>query len=526
MFLASVALLATLGTLGHVFCMVQCVHPRGRIAIQNSGMPYRGDESVMLPNCPPDTPEIVARCIQDLWNLAMNGFPWGGSVKGTVNSGEKNARKNLTDPLDPIKEVCDVYDRFKLCLKEHNLDDICLYFSPDQDASSMNIQFRFLCHELRRSVDLFHSLQCLQQKRVLDLIEFSIAARYGKGVLDTQMLRRKNAYYTFMDISPSVSPEMLMVDLVRSLYCMPPEVLNEYVPTIVEDACGKSTAALIATYYHYYRRIYSNLLEEIGLSTRVCDDNLRQADTTFDTRGHTELFREKISEAKNLTTLQKEFERYLQANARGTALGTVFGQAIVEFISEGSWSDFCSDFGSVPFKACHLLSDSKEEKSRFNVLQFAHEMAGLLQHGTQCNQLEIFSNCWNLLQQICGSTASAWSFSASLLTDGCQIQAAMETLTCRWQDMFYDRYLEGSRSGSLWPTVANQPRNPLYLDNGQYTYGDLVEVLPDLVSNHLESGVREIAQKCDAQVAMRIEKLFQNLAFSVYDVIKVIDHYN
>ncbi len=57
---------------------------------------------------------------------------------------------------------------------------------------------------------------------------------------------------------------------------------------------------------------------------------------------------------------------------------------------------------SLAYTACVVSSDDKSEKSKFNIVQFAHQIIPYVYHGIHCNRLEQFTACWNLLQEICG----------------------------------------------------------------------------------------------------------------------------
>ncbi len=128
-----------------------------------------------------------------------------------------------------------------------------------------------------------------------------------------------------------------------------------------------------------------------------------------------------------------------------------------------------------------MFADDRSEKSKFNILQFAHQQLGVSYHGVQCSRLEEFTACWNLLQQICGPKVRGWELHATLLVEGCKIQSELDTVGCHWQDMLLPHYIQASRL-TVWPMVSQCLQDPMYLESSYYslTFNMFNSVMDDL----------------------------------------------
>ena len=158
-------------------------------------------------------------------------------------------------------------------------------------------------------------------------------------------------------------------------------------------------------------------------------------------------------------------------------------------------------------------------RSRFNILQFAHLLWPLLYHGTHCHRLEEFTTCWNMLQDICGSKVRGLEQHAILLVEGCKIQSAMDLAGCHWQDMLLPHYIQASRV-TQWPLGTQCLQNPMALE--KYVYNaDITEDLKKVIAL-LQPGLEEISQKCGSQLSTRLRVLLQKLHYLQYDAFNYI----
>lgn len=105
---------------------------------------------------------------------------------------QQKQRCILGDPLDPINYVCHVFGNFLRCL---NPKPIECWLSGTAIAFKVRTFFTFICHIRPRISDLLHSLQCLKESRVLDLLGFYLANRPGTHI-DDMVQGTVNAVFT------------------------------------------------------------------------------------------------------------------------------------------------------------------------------------------------------------------------------------------------------------------------------------------------------------------------------------------
>ncbi len=270
----------------------------------------------------------------------------------------------------------------------------------------------------------------------MTILYFHIASRCqgGFGILDDMMTQYRNTYFYALDTKPYESQLK-----VGPLHCLPKSVISTCVKDIVDDQCGTMTADFVQNYLLYVRDWYGQALKSAGLNSNTCDQ-----EASFDTvpsrppippgilPGHTKL----------------GISRLLEITAPGTALDTVFGKWLQAYLHDISEEEFCSiaDGASDAYLACVMSSDDRSERNEFNILQFAHQIFPSVYHGTQCNRLELFTACWNLMQEICGPKVRGFEQHATLLVEGCKIQSEMEKVGCHWQDMLLPHYIQASRA--------------------------------------------------------------------------------
>ncbi len=56
------------------------------------------------------------------------------------------------------------------------------------------------------------------------------------------------------------------------------------------------------------------------------------------------------------------------------------------------------------------------------------------------------------LRQICGTNATYLDYEYHVSAGSRLIQSVMDNLTCEWQDMLLQYYLEAAEHGNIWPT--------------------------------------------------------------------------
>ncbi len=139
-------------------------------------------------------------------------------------------------------------------------------------------------------------------------------------------------------------------------------------------------------------------------------------------------------------------------------------------------------------------------------------------HGSHCNRLELFTACWNLLQEICGPKVRGLQQHATLLVEGCKIQSEMDLAGCHWQDMLLSYYVQASQV-TVWPITGQCLGDPMFLESTHYTTDILIKDL-DKVSSFLQPGVEEISSICGQHLASRVQVLLEKIRYLQYDALK------
>ena len=456
-----------------------------------------------------DLQKAVWHCHRDLRQLASNGYPWSpnGSHISLSNVPTVTNRINtLRDPLDSLNYACRVQDRSQTCLKEKGIPRYCrAALAGSSLIVPLQMDFQFICHKLRRNENLVRSLQCLRDKRVLVMLFFHVANRCGgMSILDDMMTRFRNAYFYTLDIKPywgaPGDPQV---------FCVPRSVISTCIKDIIEDQCGTMGADIVQHYLIYLQHWFGQGLQSGGLTSKICDHNIssdvvpNRAPTP---EGHTKL----------------DFVRLLEITAPGTALDTVYGRHMLAYLRSLSEEELCTTYNTyIAYSACVMSSDAKSERSKFNILQFAHEQLTFSYHGTLCSRLKPFTACWNLLQEICGPTVRGLKQHAALLVEGCEIQSQMDTVGCHWQGILLGYYINASNA-TVWPTVGQCLQNPMNLEDSRYSFKTIIDDL-DTVISYLQPGVEELSTRCGLQSAKRLRSLLKKLRYLQLDAFKYRD---
>ncbi len=442
-------------------------------------------------------------CLRDLLHLVNNGYPWSprGSQKNSTNHETVADRtETLRDALDSLDHVCYIHDRSRTCLEQSGISDNCLI--AEISYAKYQTEFQFICHHMQRDENLARSLQCLHDTRVMVMLYFHIADRCrGMGILDDIMTRNKNAYFYELNITP-----LWYQPAFPTLYCLPKSVIFTCIRHIIEEQCGAMTADFVQNYLFFLQDLYDKAMKSVGLSSKICDYDITSGmlrNTPHRPSG----------QAKS------GFPRLLEMTAPGTALETLWGKRIMSYLHNVSETDICTTVNAqTAYLACTMSSDDAFVKSKFNILQFAHKIYPSIYNGAQCNRLEQFTSCWNLLHGICGPKVRGLEQAVTLLVEGCKIQSELDA-GCQWQDMLLPHYIQASRV-TVWPIESQCLINPLLLEGSQFSsFNSLMDDL-DTVISLLQPGVEEISRKCAPKSAELLRLLLKKLRYQQRDGLK------
>ncbi len=445
-------------------------------------------------------------CTEHFFQLASPGYPWNGP---------SNGNGTLNDPLDSLNYVCGIWDKARTCLRFHRVPDYCVvqYFGHP----AFVVGFSFICQHQRRDENLLHSLRCLRDNRMLSMLFFHIGQKCGIGNLDAIMVGRKKVFLYDINVNPAgAMPKVL------PMYCLPRDVIFTCVKPMVDNQCGNMTASLVQKYIFYLQDWFAQSLESAGLRKDLCFHDAELELTGFDRKVYTT---ELISPSVATTpSSYKMFLRLIKQGPTDTVLGSTLINLMQDSLAdEPEPGDLCFNKNelNMAFGVCMLYSEDTSERSRFNILQFAHLTEAFFfypYHGINCNRLKPFATCWGLLQDMCGSRTRGFALRAKLLVEGCEIQALMDRAGCHWQDMLIGHYV---RAGQVtqWPMDTQGLNNPMLLDRSLYDTSTLFEDLKKVISL-LQPGVKEIGRKCGDEPATKLARLLHEIPYLQYDAIK------
>ncbi len=442
----------------------------------------------------------VVGCQRDLRQLMYQGYPWrfqSSQANARAFNGTQNTA-GLRDVLDALNYVCHTMDRSRTCLHESGISrDYCLLFTGGLVTQA---QFEFICGFRKRDENLVRSLQCLHNTRVLVMLYFHIGNHCDMDILDELMTRMKKAYFYLLNVNPPWNKPSLF-----SLYCLSKSDISKCVNDIVEEHCGAMAAELFKEYVIYMQNRHDQALKSAGLSANICDHNLSSSQS--------------LDPSPNSSGNGKRGMLGLPGFASpGTALDTVWGKYVGDYLQNLSGDQLCSVSNAFDaFVACVMSADDAGERNKFNILQLGHKIIPVMYHGTQCNRLEQFTECWNLLQETCGTMVRGLAQYATLFIEGCRLQSDMDTAGCHWQDMLLRYYIQAG-SVTAWPLTIQGIPNPMNIESGHYK----PSVTKDLkrVISILQPGIDEISRKCGRQPANRLQTVFAKLSYQQYDAFR------
>ncbi len=471
--------------------------------------------------CTGKTWREIVQCSKNLNQLASNGFPWTQAdmteLQDQIRNQQNQSHSNLGDPMDPINHVCEVFGDFLKCLDQHAIPSECMLTS-DPIGFIFHTIFQFICHLQPRSTDLLHSLRCLKETRVLDLLVLYLADRTGTGV-DDMAQGNVNALFRFLNsdilyFKFFTNPLTMDMAVSRGLICLPESVISQDVTFIVDRKCGSHAADLARDFYLYYRTRFNGVLSKIGLPTNICNKETRKKSvieslyaTPDDTSGD--------------GMLSRSFEQFLAKNSPGTAMDTAYGHIVRAILALVPDRKFCNPLIQLQpaFLACLLLSYKPSGKARFNILPFAHSVSFPFSPYPDSSSLRLFRSCWNILQQMCGRNTSYFGYMYHVSAGSREIQRVMDNMTCEWQDTLIRLYIKTSEQGNIWPTGLNAGHRPMLLSTGRHTYGNLTNSMSHLISV-VTHGVKEISTRCSTASAKRMELFYNRLKYFWYVEVK------
>ncbi len=464
----------------------------------------------------------ILQCEKDILPFVANGFPWSlPSVSKIPNKlrNQQMKRGNFGDSLDPINHMCEVFDDFSRCLDQHAIPTECLLIR-DGSGFEISVVFQFLCHIQPRSINLLHSLQCLKETRVVDLLVLHLADRTGTH-LDDMAQGTVNAFFRFLQspevwLKYSTNPGILYIVTGLRLICLPESVISHDVSFIIERKCGSHAAYLVRDYYFYVRTRFNSVLGTMGFRTNICDKEIRRNTTIGGVFVAPD-------DTKSDGVFTRSIDQFFKENSPGTAMDTAWGRLLRMLMANTPEEKFCDPlvYLTGAYQACLFLSFDPSGKAMFNVLQFAHSTKGIyFTPFPDSSSLKLFRSCWNLMEQMCGPNTTYLEYFYHASAGSREIQRMMDNLTCEWQDMLIRLYIEASEHGNLWPSTVNANQAPMFLSSGNYPYGSLTNSMSDLISV-LSPGVKEISAKCSMASAERIKLFYQRLKYYLYIEIKL-----
>ncbi len=470
--------------------------------------------------CSLETFREIMQCAKDIILLQRKGFPWGVADLQKPQHlirdchPDKYDHGDIKDPLDRINHVCKVFDDFLKCLDLNAIAGECL-LSGDDQLFQIHTTFTFICHIQPRSTDLLHSLRCLQESRVADLLIFLLANNPNSHI-DDMAQGTVNALFRFLTHSDVLVNTYFIfpiaTDFVVSdgLICLPKSVISRDVYFLVSNKCGDNAADVVRDYYFYFRKRFLDGMRMLGLST-ICDPIVDGTVAAPDAAERDSVFGSSL------------FDQFLTDNSPGTAMDTEYGHMLRKALNNVPDMEFCDIGHTVPvvsFQACLLLSYDSSGKGTFNILHVAHSIAVPFETSPHSSSLDIFHSCWSLLSEICGENATYFEYGYRVSSGSREIQRMMDNLTCEWQDMLIRHYIEASEHGNIWPSFYVARRRVLLLSPGIYTLGTLENLMSDLL-RVLGRGVKEISPKCSLSSAKRIELYYERLKYYWYNWLKL-----
>ncbi len=439
------------------------------------------------------------RCGDRLFFLTVLGYPWRGFHKYLTK--KQNRNNTLKDPLDFLNHVCDTAGRAQTCLQDRCICDYCFVSYTDRTVSGSSLipSFSFICQPQYRNENLLHSLRCLHDNRLISMLYFRIGSQCGIGILDRIMKGNHNVFWYGLNVSP---PSAALFAF--PLLCVPNDVISTCVRVIVENQCGNMTAVLVQDYLLYIQAWAEQALLYVGLDPDIChhDVDITTSDTYMPPQYD-------ISGSSPNTQLLKLAER----GAPGSAMESIFAQGFVRTVKKWKDGNFCiTKVLRASVQICLLLSEDTSARSKFNILQFSHQIRPkFAYHGSSCTRLPLFTECWKLLQETCGPRVRGFALQATLLIEGCEIQTLMDSIGCPWQDMLIWHYMEASRK-TAWPFVFQGLYAPLHLDNQPDNVKNVLNDMGKVIAL-LQPGVDEIKDKCGSEPAAHLWRLLNKIRY-------------
>ncbi len=457
-----------------------------------------------LRSCPRNTCNITQMCSVRLKQTALYGYPWFPTTSSN--------NILVGDSVDPIQRVCAELYEYKECLSEHGIGDYCLIVcSFPVNAFYLKTTFEFMCENNKVIGELMRSLQCLHSNRLLSVIMFRIGHTHGPGFLNQVVQRWKTFWFNILNIKPAqYNPA------VPPLFCMTTEEIAVYVRPVIVSHCGDSAATLVEDYLSRHSNHYQDVMEKVGFNHSLCE--AYNAESEFILNMSTSI--QRLQENPMII----EFIKMADRHSKGTALKTVYGQMLLQYL-KGRSGKYCTRENLyLMYSVGILASDELHETSRFNILHFAHPLFSWLPHGTQCARVSLFRELWENVKSTCGPQARGYEHHFTLFVNGCSIQEKMDQHSCPWQDILFRYYIAASDT-TVWPVFGQPPGDPMWLDRALYSGPKLANNLPGIF-DILEPGIKEIAKRCGEDLSGRLMKLYSKLNVTLHDAIPLYEWVN
>ncbi len=489
--------------------------------------------------CPSDRLDAaISKCIWkdgkgDLIRRINAGFPWspetldrhsdypgaihhlGGISKTRL--GRMDRKGSLLDPMDNLDGICKDFDKASSCLGEYQTPEFCLRLGSMVFQPFINFKtFKFICRNQTRDANLLRSLQCLHDTRLPSMLYYHIATecRQGMDILDQQMLARKKTQLYILN-------SRIPLNSMFKLYCLPERVLSKCVHEFVENHCGKMAADLLVNYINYIQEEEKTTFKLLGQATDLCNRNMSQERHSLS--NFNKSYKTKVFQYRSETMLRESrraaFFAVLSKNYSDTELDTVTGRRAMSVLMGISGPEICSiTYLSAAYALCVWQGHDIREIPKFHILQYAHTLQPFYYQGSHCWRIGQFTQCWNSLQNICGSGPTRYfAQHATLMIDGCRLQDKMDDISCHWQDFLLPAYIKASRV-TRWPTLALS--DPMSLDG---IPANPLNCLPDFET--LWQAVDKLTVRCGTEAGTYLRRILDKIRYSQYDALAFVGRF-
>ncbi len=281
---------------------------------------------------------------------------------------------------------------------------------------------------------------------------------------------------------------------------------------------------MVVEYIRYGQDQYKKKLIRAGLNPDPCVIDRSRYVTDASKPGLTNYSFTSERHCREIAS-REQFNMLLVQEAQSTFLDTSYGRYLLEHVTTMSHTELCQPLGVyMAYGTYGLIADDVTADTKFNIIQYAHQLLPTWYHGTRCSNLDVFKACWKGLQNICGEVTRGFRLHATLLAKSCALQDMMETKLCKWQDMLLGSYIESSKK-TIWPIHYQLPVDVFRLERSLY-YGPITGKELVHAIHMLNPAVKEIAFRCGKESAANLTSLHKDIAYGTYDVITFLEWYS